>query len=236
MINLMFKKKTRSNDNKKYVGLDEQSLMFLRARHEWDERIGNAIYDAHSWKMAFFISLMVSIGSVIGISYIGSQSKIQPFAIAISNDKAQALSPLNKLPETEKQRLYVRDLSDFISDMRSVFIDTQAQKIAITNGYAMLREGDPAYNQITSLFKVNNPFKRAESELVKVNVESVLPISPNTYQAEWIEETTDLKGKIIAKKRYKATMNIYFIQPTSQEAILRNPLGLYIKTFNDVEL
>lgn len=55
----MLKKKTKTakakkNQPKNNTGLDEQSLMYLRAQHEWDERIGSAVSSAHSWKLAAF--------------------------------------------------------------------------------------------------------------------------------------------------------------------------------------
>ncbi|HIF9287246.1 VirB8/TrbF family protein (plasmid) [Photobacterium damselae subsp. damselae] len=227
-------KKTKKS---KSVHLDEQSLMYIRAKHEWDERIGSALSQAHNWKLAAFSAMFIAICAVVGVSYIGAQSKIEPYGIALQGDQVLPISPLNQLPETEVERLRVSEIENFIENIRVVYLDVEAQKSAVRKAYSHLRSGDPAYLQITAKFKKQSPFERAETELVKVKVVATLPLSPNTYQAEWDETVTNsTTGQLLSKQRYKATLNTYNIPPTSKAAIHSNPLGFYIKTFNDVAI
>ena len=227
----MKKKKTKTSN----VHLDEQSLMYLRAKHEWDERIGSTLSQAHNWKLAAFSSMFIAVCAVVGVGYIGAQSKIEPYGIALQGDSVLPIAPLNKLKETEVERFKVTEIENFIEEVRTVYIDVEAQKSMVRKAYSHLRSGDPAYLQITAQFKQKNPFERAETELVKVKVVAVLPLSPNTYQAEWDETVTNsTTGLQLSKQRYKATLNTYDIPPTSKAAIHNNPLGFYIKTFNDV--
>ncbi|MFM2625776.1 VirB8/TrbF family protein [Vibrio owensii] len=210
--------------------------MYLRAKHEWDERIGSALSSAHSWKLAAFIAIVVAGCAVVGISYIGSQSKIKPYAIALTDDNVLPMTAMQTLPDTELKRVYVSNIRRFIEDIRSIYVDVNAQKQAVTKAYAYLRQGDPAHSQITRMFKHETPFERAQTELVKVKVGTVLPLSDNTYQAEWTETLTSPKGEPLGVQRYKATLNTYITPPTSRAQMNVNPLGFFIKTFNDVQV
>lgn len=218
------------------TGPDEHSLMYLRARHEWDERMGTAVSSAHYWKVIAFMSITLAGCAVIGISYIGSQSKIQPYGIVLQGDNVIPAGQMDALPVSQLKRMEAAEIHRFIENIRSVYIDVAAQKQAITKAYAFLRQGDSAYQLITTLFKKQTPFKRAETELVKVSHTTVLPLSENTWQAEWTETLTSPTGQQLGERRYKATLNMYQIPPTTRAQIDANPLGLFIKTFNDVQV
>src|ERR1700722_1092349 len=56
---------------------------YLSARREWDERYGDAIARAHSWRVAAFGSLAVAAISELGLIYLGAQSEIKPYVIAL---------------------------------------------------------------------------------------------------------------------------------------------------------
>ena len=218
------------------TGLDEQSLMYLRARHQWDERMGTAVSSAHYWKVIAFMSITLAGCAVLGISYIGSQSKIQPYGIVLQGDNVIPAGQMSALPASQLKRMEAAEIRRFIENIRSVFIDVNAQKQIITKAYAFLHEGDSAHTLITKIFKEQTPFARAETELVKVSHITVLPLSENTYQAEWTETLTSPTGQQLGEHRYKATLNTYQILPTTRAQIDANPLGLFIKTFNDVQV
>lgn len=54
---------------------------YLNARLEWDERYGGLISRARNWQLMAAGSLAVAVVAVVGIAYVGSQSKIQPFVV-----------------------------------------------------------------------------------------------------------------------------------------------------------
>ena len=227
------KKNTTTTDND---NSDPVSLMALRARQEWDERIGSAVSSAKNWRMAAFLSMFITGCAVFGIIYIGSQSKIEPYALDFSGDKPTMLPPLTVVKADQLHDQYLKNIRDFIESSRSVYMEVEAEKKVIRDAYSYLLSGTPAYTQLTQKFKDKSPFSRAESELVKVQVTSVLPLSDNTWQAEWTETTTDRNGNIISVQKYKATLNTVIIPPQSRADAAANPLGFFIRTFNDVEL
>jgi len=220
----------------KTTHLDEQSLMHLRARHEWDERIGSAVSSARNWKTTAFISMLIAGCAVLGIIHIGGQSKIQPYGIVLQGDNILPAGPMKAMPDSQLSEMKATEIRHFVENIRSVFIDVAAQKRSITQGYALLRQGDPAHQLITTAFKKTSPFKRAETELVKVSWVTVLPLSADTYQAEWTETLTSPAGQSLGERHYKATLNTYQMPPTTRQQVDVNPLGFFIKTFNDVQV
>ncbi|WP_436883108.1 VirB8/TrbF family protein [Enterobacter asburiae] len=227
------KKNTTTTDND---NTDPVSLMALRARQEWDERIGSAVSAAKNWRMATFFSLFISSCSVFGVIYIGSQSKIEPYALNFCGNTPTLLPPLTTVKADQLRNQYIKNIRDFIESSRSVYMDVAAEKKIIFNAYSYLISGTPAWTQLTQKFKDQDPYKRAETELVKVEINDVLPLSDNTWQAEWTETTTDRNGNILSVLKYKATMNTLIVPPKTREAATANPLGFFIRTFNDVVL
>lgn len=215
---------------------DELSILYQRARDEWDERLGSVVKNADIWKLIAFLSLTIATLSVAGIIYIGSQSKIIPYAIAIKNNETIGVAAINKLPDNQLHALKTQAIKKYIEDLRNVMADVAAQKQALLRAYSIMPPGSPAYEETNRRFKAQSPFERAKSELIKVEINSVLPLSDDTYQAEWREIITNRQGKPIDTRQYKATLNTQTQLPTTQKALHDNPLGFFILTFNDVQV
>lgn len=213
------------------------SILYQRARHEWDERMGSVIKQAHTWKIVALAALSVTFISVMGVVYIGSQSKIEPYAIAIQDNNALPVGRMSQLPKGQLNGLHVKELTTFIEGMRSVLVDVEAQKKRITQAYAMLVPNTPAYEDAQRFFKNNDVFTRAQSELVTVEVMTILPLTDNTFQAEWKETISARQGNVLPYyKKYKATMNTFTVPPKNEKSLYANPLGFYVRTFNVVEI
>src|SRR5947209_13521451 len=72
------------------------------------------------------------------------------------------------------------------------------------------------------------PFKRAQTDIVAVEVNSVLPTSDRTFEVEWVETTRDLYGKVKAADRFKGSFTVAISPPTEERQIRTNPLGIYV--------
>lgn len=213
------------------------SILYQRAREEWDERLGSVVKQAHLWKLMCFFSMLITTMAVGGVIYIGSQSKIEPYVVGVKNgEEVIGVAQIKKLPDSQFEALKVIEVEDFIINVRAVLMDVEAEKSAIQKAYARMQPNSPAYTQITNRFKEQNPFERAQTQLVKVEINSVLPISDHSYQAEWVETISDRQGGIIDTVNYKATLNTQTIQPKTKQDMYSNPLGFFVVTFNDVQI
>jgi len=227
---------TKSKANTVDESSDEQTLLYQRARHEWDERLGDTVSQLASWRVIAVISLLIALTAVIGIAYIGSQSKIKPYVFAMADNQIIALKAAKALPEAEKKRLTQSQLGSFVEHVRTVFIDVNAQYYFMHKAYHHLRTSDGAYTQITQHLKLDSPMKRAETETVAVTINNVLPIGDSAvYQIDWTETITDRKGKDKGELRFKAAAEIYYDIPSTVQEFMKNPTGLWIKNINVTE-
>ena len=116
--------------------------------------------------------------------------------------------------------------------MRSLYQDAGAERANFTSAYAMVRKNDAAYNALNEYFTQNDPFKRAESEGVSVEISTVLPISEDTWQVQWTENVHTTKGELISSTPMQAHLTVAIDPPTDEAALLRNPMGVYITHYN----
>ncbi|MEF1245577.1 type IV secretion system protein, partial [Vibrio campbellii] len=165
------------------------------------------------------------------------QSKIEPYVIGVKNgEEVVGVASVQKLPTSQLEALKVNDLERFVEDIRSVYLDVEVEDKAVRRAYARLVPNSPAQTQISQAFKEENPFERAARELVKVDIKSTLPLSDNTWQMEWVETITDRQGNVLDTPRFKATITTQTVQPKNKAEMNQNPLGLWIATFNDVQI
>ncbi|MGI2002066.1 VirB8/TrbF family protein [Shewanella frigidimarina] len=217
---------------------DELTLLYQRARMEWDERLGNILSQNSNLKLITIISLIITALAVGGVVYIGSQSKIEPYVFGLSETKIIALQAAKSMPKEEKKRLEISQLSGFVENVRSVFTDINAQRSFVLKAYSHLRNSDPAFIQINSyLSDVAPPNVRAETEVVTVQINNILPIGDNssTYQIEWTENITDRQGTPRESQHFKAAVEVYYDLPTTPQEFVGNPTGLWVKFFNVTE-
>ena len=101
--------------------------------------------------------------------------------------------------------------------------------------YHCTPESTPADTKFRDYYRKNNVEEIRRQHTVNVDVNSVLPLSPRTWQAEWTEEAFS-DGNSLWKKYYRGIFETEIIPPSSMEEILRNPLGIFIVDFNFSEI
>ena len=79
----------------------------------------------------------------------------------------------------------------------------------------------------------SNPFKRAATEMVSIDIKSVMPQTDSTWQIDWVETVRDRKGVIKGVPcRMRALVTVYVTPPTAEEQIRQNPLGIFVRDFS----
>src|SRR5262245_36331967 len=101
---------------------------YLAARREWDERYGDSIARAYSWRLAAFASLTVAAIAVLGMIYIGAQPKIRPYVIALDKlgDPVAFAQPADG--RSIDQRVLQAQIANWVWNARTVLADPSAQK------------------------------------------------------------------------------------------------------------
>ncbi|WP_412058709.1 VirB8/TrbF family protein [Bartonella sp. DGB2] len=242
-----FKKKKKNIENLLPISPDVQEETennntknpYLSPRRVWNEHVGSLVSANQTWQFIGILSMLIALTSVAGIIYIGKQSKFVPYIVEV--DKiGQAVGMGTVRPTTTVDTRIARAIvADFITNARLVTPDIALQRNAILKLYAFLNPNDPAALKMNEWLNGNadaNPFKRAENEMVSIEITSILQQSPQTWQVDWKENTRNRQGGFVKPpENMRALVNVYTVETnseTKEEQLLANPLGVYIKDFS----
>jgi type IV secretion system protein VirB5 len=213
----------------------ESDNPYLSARRTWNEHVRGVISSRHSWQFMGLLSMLITLASIGGIIHIGSQSKFIPYVVQVDKlGQTVAAGPVTATTSVDP-RILSATVSEFISSARVVTPDVALQRKAILKLYAFLSANDPATEKMNEWLNGISPFKRAEKEMVSVEIKSVLAQTKNTWQVDWLETLRDRQGVIKETKNMRALITVYTAENTSQtteEQIRLNPLGIYIRDFS----
>ena len=208
---------------------------YLDGRREWNERYGDYISRERSWKLVAMLSSFVSLAAVAGLIYIGSQSKFVPFVVGVDDlGRAQAYGAVSPTDKADP-RIIKASVIKFVEAWRSVSSDAWLQRKQIFDAYAFIARADPAYVTLSEYWQTaeNEPFARAEKETVSVEVKSVLPVTDDSYQIEWVETLRDRRGKQKGEpQRYRGsvTWTQGEVAQIDERALWVNPFQIYFPT------
>jgi type IV secretion system protein VirB5 len=212
---------------------------YLNARRTWNSHVGSLIASRLVWQLVGIVSLLIVLASVGGIIYLGSQSKFIPYVVQVDKlGEAVAAAPVSRAAPAD-QRVVRAAVIEFISNARLVTPDIALQRKAIFQVYSMLTKNAPASNKMTAFLNGNpdeNPFKRAENQTVNVEIISVIPQTPHTWQIDWKETVRNRKtGSIVGQPyRMRALVTVQVrpdIAGASEEQMRANPLGIYVSDY-----
>jgi len=184
------------------------------------------------WQRATFACFVIIGLQVLGMAWIGSQSKLIPYVVQVDKLGATANVGRADTPMTVNPQSIKAHLARWIENTRSVYTDVAAEKKAALQAYTSINSKGAAQAVLNEYFTQNDPFKKAQTESVTVNVQSVQPITDKTWRVEWQEIHRDRNGGSISTLNEQATITIVINPPTDEETILVNPLGIYIDSFS----
>lgn len=211
---------------------------YLDARRAWNSHVDRAYAAQHTWQLLCVVCLLIALAAVGGTIYLGSKSKFVPYVIEVNKlGEAVAVGPAQVAAPADP-RVVRASLASFIASARLVTPDVTLQREAIFRVYAMLHTKDAAAQQMNEWYngsKESSPFARASKVTVTTDINSVLPISGNSWQVDWQETTRDRTGALVGQPVHmRAMMSVYLEPPSTtgdEAAIQRNPLGIYISTY-----
>ena len=212
---------------------------YLNARRTWNGHVAGILSAIQVWQVVGITSLMISLASVGGMIYIGSQSKFIP--LVFLQDSAGNTISVTRGDRISEAKIddYRTAASQFIENIRLVTADADLQRKAVLQTYAFLNASDPATlkaNEYLNANKEVNPFNRAANETVTIELRSVLQQSKESWQVDWIETVRVRDGSKKEKPiLMRAIITLYQNEPTRETTnieALRNPHFLFIRDFN----
>lgn len=203
---------------------------YLNARREWDERYGDLLSRTRNWQIAAMVSMATAAIAVAGIAWIGSQSKIQPFVVAVDQlgapvavARPQALARGIHLDE----RVTRSQLATFISNARTLLIDLQGQQVLFDRTFAML---DPSVAPtMTAFLRDQRTPAQRRGTTVSVQIRSVIPISSDTWQVDWSETIQDQANSSTEQWRALVTLSLDDGIASDPARSIWNPFGVVVR-------
>jgi type IV secretion system protein TrbF len=211
-----------------------ESNVYLEARREWDERYADLVLGKRNWQIAAGGLLVLGLILASGMVWLSERSRYIPYVVEVDKlgyalTVPQPLTPVALPDLTARMERY--EIAAFIRDARSVTSDAQVEHqtlnalLAHTRGAAD-RFLDEYYH--SDNFS-HNPFKIAEKQTVSVQIDSILQLSPRSYQIRWTEQQRDLNGVAFGSpSHWEAALETEIVPPSSDDAIVSNPLGFCV--------
>lgn len=217
----------------------ENENPYLSARRTWNDHTRGVVASRQVWQIFGMLSLLIALGGIGGMIHIGSQSKFVPYVIEVDKlGQPLAIARADKGTKADP-RIIRAAIAAFVSDARTVTPDTALQRKAVFAVYAMLAPDDPATQKMNDWLNGSedaSPFKKAQTEMVNIEIGTVLPQTPETWQVDWIETTRDRQGLVKGQPAHmRALVTVYSVEPTpatSEEQLHKNPLGIFVRDFS----
>jgi type IV secretion system protein VirB5 len=202
---------------------------YLAARQEWSERYGSYVRAAAAWRLVGVLALGLALTGFIYALYQSSQVKHVPYIVEVDKLGNTVFGGFPQQIAYADPRVVRATLSGFISAFRGITPDAIVQKQSIDRTYALLRGSDPSTQKVNDWFRSHSPFERAKNATVSVEVTSIVAISNQTYQIDWMEYERDRKGRETGARRFRGIATVTITEPQDEATIRLNPIGLYIR-------
>jgi type IV secretion system protein TrbF len=203
---------------------------YQRAKKEWDDRLGGVNAQSANWRFVAVLSLLVSFVLLILLIISLSMGKDRVFVaqVAKTGRVVNVASLQTQYRPTVAQEEYF--IAHFIKLIRELPLDPVVAKRNWLNAYSFLTQSSS--EKLNQYLRKDNPLKYLGKKTVTVQIDSINPISDKSFQVEWTEVSIGSDGQAEGKQTISGVFTIVVHQPTSQQAILKNPLGIYIVDFN----
>ena len=199
----------------------------------WDERYADLVVGKRNWQLAAGGLLVVSIILAGGMVWLSSHSRYVVYAVQVDKlgyalTQPQPLTPATAPDVVDRMERY--EVATFIREAREVSSDPQVEQRMLNSLLAHAHgAADRFLDEYYHADTARNPFQIAQKQTVSVQIDSILQLSPKSYQVRWTEQARDLNGAPIgAPSHWEAQIQTEIAPPRSDDAIVSNPLGFYV--------
>lgn len=198
---------------------------YQRAGQAWDERMGAARVQAANWRFMAIGLLALSGGLGGALTWLSARGTVTPWVVEVDRlGEVRAVGPAIQgyKPTDPDVRAALRR---FIEHVRSVSGDGVVVGRAWNDAYAFADKDAARFlTDYAARIDLDHLIGRVQ---VDVEVTSVLRASPTSFRATWIERHY-ANGQLQATERWAAILTVDLRRPTTDQAVLVNPLGLRV--------
>lgn len=207
---------------------------YMKARAEWDNRLGHTTVQARNWRTAFFFIAFISCGLLGMCAFQISQRKLVPVVVTVNSENG-APSVIGKVGETvyePKDQEIKYFLSQFIQKVRAVPADQVLIKKNWLEAYKFLRRSASVSLNAMINEDPESPFKKIGEQTVTVQPISIIRVNNSaSFQVRWTEAVYGKTGALEEQYTMTGVFTTEVSPPLDEETVLTNPLGIFISTF-----
>jgi type IV secretion system protein VirB5 len=202
---------------------------YQKAAQVWDERLGAARVQAHNWRLMALGSLALSLLLAALLLWLGRSAATVPYIVEVDpRGGARAVGPAAEAYKPSDAQIAFH-LARFVDNVRALSIDPVVVRQNWLKAYDFVT--DRAAVTLNEYARDNDPFTRVGRETVAVEVTSVVRASDSSFQVRWLERIFE-GGSLKDTKRLTGLFSLVLTVPKTVEAVRKNPLGIYVHTFN----
>ena len=213
----------------RYGVTGEPETPYQRARQEWDDRIGAARVQAHSWRMMAFACLALVAGLIGVVTWQNARGTIVPWVVEVDKlGEAQTVAPaVAGYRPTDPQVAF--QLARFIEQVRALPADPIVVRQNWLRAYDFTTQSGAA--ALNDHARNNDPFANVGRVQVAVDVSSVIRASPDSFRVAWTERRYQ-DGSLAETSRWTAILTVVIRPQRTPDALRRNPLGVFVNAIS----
>ena len=200
---------------------------------EYDRIIGLQNKENRTWRIIAVASLSFLFLSLLLLLYAIKLPKTIPMVITVSEyGEAKYVGNVSKLSYSNMKVPDIAiqyQIKRFVTNMNTITSDAQVMRQNIRDCYNML-SGDAGL-KLSNILKNDNPFDKFGDIKQSILLESILQLSPQSYQVDYIQSKITMTGVVTDRTRYRGIISIALLEPPENKKI-ENPLGIYISDFD----
>jgi type IV secretion system protein VirB5 len=180
-----------------------------------------------TWRNAALLFLLTTILSVIGNIYLSTSVKVQPYVVQVDQHGYAIPIQMAEVAGVD-QRVISSQIGQFIMNSRIRVSDKTAQLLFSKNSYRSIAANSIASRYLTEYYQKNPP--TSAKYPIDIEIKSILPLTEETYQAEWVERSTN-ENKAKLEAYFQGVYQIAIAPPNDMNNLVNNPLGVYITEY-----
>lgn len=207
---------------------DAADTPFARAQQAWDLRMGSAVQAAVTWRWLACGLGVLAVVLAAGLTFVALQKRTFVHVVEVSpQGRVLSVEPLSgRYTPTDAQVSYF--LGHFVRLVREIPTDGVVLRQNWFNAYRYLTP--QASQRLNEIAREDDPFAHLGARARTANITSVVQRSQATWQVSWIEATHGANAR--SAQSFTGLFTVRFDRPRSADALMHNPLGLFITEFS----
>jgi type IV secretory pathway TrbF-like protein/sugar phosphate permease len=202
---------------------------YQKAAQAWTGQLGSVRAQTMNWRLAALGSTTICALLGLACAISAGRASITPYIVETARiDGARALDP-STASDAPSDAQIAFFLARFVRNVRSLSVDPIVVRASWMDAlnYVTARGA----RSLNDYARDASPFDKIGVRPITVEIVYIVRASNDSFEIRWKEQAYE-NGGILKTDRFTAVANVLFRSPNTTETISKNPLGLYIDTFN----